>query len=61
MKAEWSLRADELVEKLWGVCDERKQGNIAEMGRLVDTSFVADNAFLLESLFVEAIQVEVDR
>lgn len=61
VKAEWSLRADELVEKMWGMCDSRKEENLMEASRLVDTSFVVNNTFLIESLFVESIQVELDR
>ncbi|GMH35763.1 hypothetical protein BSKO_03631 [Bryopsis sp. KO-2023] len=61
VKAEWSLRSDELVCDMWDICDSKKEESTTEMERLTNSEFLTENSAIFESLFIEALQLELDR
>lgn len=60
-RAEWALRCNELVEDVWEACDTRKEENDLEISQHLQTNFLSENSSLIESLFVEGVQIELDR
>lgn len=61
VKAELHQRVEDLREKLWAVCDERKEKSDLEKYAIFQTHFVEDHICLLEDLVLSMMQTEVDR
>lgn len=59
--AELLLRADELRDALWDVCDQRLQENEEEHKAIAKDSYVADHANITTAQVQALLQVELDR
>ena len=60
-KAELLLRADELCDTLWDICDKKKKEWLNEMEAIASDSFFGDHTSLVEVLFQNISQLEMDR
>mmetsp|Transcript_35241 Transcript_35241/g.78424 ORF Transcript_35241/g.78424 Transcript_35241/m.78424 type:complete len:1824 (+) Transcript_35241:146-5617(+) len=60
-QGELVLRAEELREQLWALCDKKMEDAEAERARVAADSFVADHSALLAQYFTGLAQVELDR
>ncbi|XP_034025469.1 sperm flagellar protein 2 [Thalassophryne amazonica] len=60
-KAELHLRLDELCERLWDICDKRKEKNEQERSALMGSRWLEDHTVILINHHTRLIQVELDR
>lgn len=56
-QAELVLRAEELRESLWGLCDAKMEGAEAERSRMASDSFVPDHTSILGHYYTLLAQV----
>ena len=61
VKSELHQRADDLREKLWIDCDQRKEG--AEMERLsiIEDQWMEDHSIIIQNIYISMFQAEADR
>jgi len=59
-KGEMLLRAEELRDALWDVCDTKRDENQAELERIMGDSWVTDRSVLLVKHFTALVQLEAD-
>lgn len=60
-QAELVLRAEELREALWALCDKKMEDAEAERARVAADTFVTDHTAILGQYFTSLAQVELDR
>ncbi|KAL2091758.1 hypothetical protein ACEWY4_011556 [Coilia grayii] len=60
-KAELHQRLDDLRERLWDICDRRKEEAEQERAALTEDGWLEDHTSLLNNHFCSLMQVEVDR
>lgn len=58
-QAELVLRAEELREQLWGVCDRKMEEAEAERARVASDSFVGDHTQLVAQFYQGLAQVRL--
>ena len=61
MRAELHQRVDDLREKLWSICDERKEQAESERESVINDTWLDDHLGLLTNYYVMLMQGEVDR
>jgi len=59
-KDEMHHRVEDLVERLWDICDAKKEENEEERTSLMGNGWIEDHLCILTNLFVMLMQVEVD-
>uniref|UniRef100_A0A3B4DD30 Calponin-homology (CH) domain-containing protein n=1 Tax=Pygocentrus nattereri TaxID=42514 RepID=A0A3B4DD30_PYGNA len=60
-KAELHHRLDELRERLWDICDKRREEAMEERARVIGDGWLEDHTALLINHYSTLMQVEVDR
>lgn len=55
------LRAEELRDTLWALCDKKMEDAEAERSRIGTEAFVQEQASVLGQYYAELLQVELDR
>ncbi|MBN3301113.1 SPEF2 protein, partial [Amia calva] len=60
-KAELHQRLDDLRERLWDICDNRKEEAMEERSRTMSNGWLEDHTTILINHFSTLIQAEVDR
>ncbi|XP_048854234.1 sperm flagellar protein 2 isoform X2 [Brienomyrus brachyistius] len=60
-KAEIHLRLDELRERLWDICDQRREEARREQAAIEGDSWIDDHTAMLINHFAALMQVELDR
>ncbi|KAK7933524.1 hypothetical protein WMY93_004420 [Mugilogobius chulae] len=60
-KAELHLRLQELCERLWNICEKRKEENEQEMAAVMEDGWLSDHTALLVNYHSILMQVELDR
>ncbi|XP_048100360.1 sperm flagellar protein 2 isoform X3 [Alosa alosa] len=60
-QAELHQRLDDLRERLWDICDRKKEEAEQERAALTEDGWLEDHAALLHNHFYSLMQVEVDR
>ena len=60
-KGELLVRADELRDALWDICDAKLQEAVDERQRTVDDTYVADHTVLATGHYVAMVQLELDK
>ena len=60
-KGELLVRADELRDALWDICDAKLQEAVDERRKIVDDTFVADHVVLATNHYVAMVQLELDK
>ena len=60
-KEELQLRADELRDRLWDMCDDRREEADAERESIIADPFIADHRDSLSALFCALADIETDR
>eukprot|EP00854_Cymbomonas_tetramitiformis_P007823 gene7823-9291_t len=60
-KGEMLLRAEELRDTLWDICDKKLEENEGERDAIMNDSWVADHTALLAVQFMALTQLEADR
>ena len=61
VQAELVLRADELQERLWAMCDAKHAADVAVAAKVTDDAFGRSAAAALASHFVAVLQADADR
>ena len=60
-KGELLVRADELRDALWDVCDAKLQEAVDERKKIVEDTYVADHVVLATNHYVAMVQLELDK
>ena len=60
-KGELLLRAEELRDELWDVCDAKLREAVAERRKIVNDTWVPDHAAIAGNHYLELAQLELDR
>ncbi|XP_015195926.2 sperm flagellar protein 2 isoform X2 [Lepisosteus oculatus] len=60
-KAELHQRLDDLRERLWDICDNRREEAMQERGNVISGGWLEDHTAILINHFSSLMQVEVDR
>lgn len=60
-KSELHQRVDDLRERLWDICDTRKEKAEEERNALITEGWLEDHCGLMTNLHISLMQVEVDR
>ena len=55
------MRADELRDALWDVCDERLAENVAERAAVASDTWAADHAKAAVAHYCALVQLELDK
>ncbi len=55
------MRVDELREKLWEQSDTRREEAENQRIAIIESSWVEDHALIMANLFIELVQLELDR
>eukprot|EP00833_Pecoramyces_ruminatium_P006888 jgi/Orpsp1_1/1180920/evm.model.c7180000075125.1 len=59
-KAELHQRTDDLRDKLWEVCDKRKEEAEQERGAIIEDRWIEDHLNLIINIYITMMQVESD-
>ena len=60
-KGELLVRADELRDALWDICDAKLQEAVDERRKIVEDTYVADHVVLATNHYVAMVQLELDK
>ena len=62
-ETKWELhqRVDDLRERLWNICDERKEQAESERESVIGEGWLEDHLGLLTNHYLSLMQIEVDR
>ena len=60
-KGELLVRADELRDALWDICDAKLQEAVDERRKIVEDAYVADHVVLATNHYVAMVQLELDK
>ena len=60
-RCEMHQRVDDLRERLWAICDERKEQAEKERLGIMASGWVEDRLGLLVNYFISLMQMEIDR
>eukprot|EP00731_Ephydatia_muelleri_P019022 Em0011g1062a len=61
MKVELHHRVDDLCDKLWDICDRRRDEATQERQRIVTDQWLEDHTSLLTNYYISIMQVELDK
>ncbi len=60
-RGELHQRVDDLRERIWSICDERKEQAEKERGSVMNDGWLDDHLGLLNNHYLTLMQAEVDR
>lgn len=61
MKVELHHRVDDLCDKLWDICDRRRDEAMQERQRIIEDQWLEDHTSLLTNYYISIMQIELDK